>query len=100
VRFITDHDSATALNAAAVTPPARRDSVVESQRDPEIGVFAEQALAARSWQRVDIGAIDTIFNAMIDDVVTGATTLDEALRRAQDQLNALRVTTPNAAPGL
>lgn len=100
VRFITDHDSAAALNAAAVTPPARKDSVVELQRDPDLGVFAEQALVARSWPRVDIGAIDTIFNAMIDDIVTGAATLEEALRRAQDQLNAVRTQTPNAAPGV
>jgi len=101
VRFLTSHDSAAALNRAAVTPPARRDSVIELQRDPELGVFAEQALSARTWPRFDIGAADTIFNALIDDVVTGAATLDDALRRAQDQLNALlSETTTNAAPGV
>jgi multiple sugar transport system substrate-binding protein len=90
VRFLTSQAPAQALNTAASTPPARRDSVVELQRDPELGVFAEQALAARSWQRVDIAATDTIFNALIDDTITGAATMEDALRRAQDQLNSLR----------
>lgn len=90
VRWLTNQESARALNAAGSTPPARRDSVVELQRDPDIGVFAEQALVARSWQRVDIGATDVIFNAMIDDVVSGNATAGEVLRRGQDQLNSLR----------
>lgn len=90
VRFLTQKESSTALNVAASTPPARRDGVAELQRDPDLGVFAEQSLAAESWQRVDIAATDTIFNAMIDDTVAGATTVDDALRRAQDQLNSLR----------
>lgn len=99
VRFLTNQSSTQVLNAGASTPPARRDSVVELQRDPELGVFADQSLAAHSWQRVDIAATDTIFNAMIDDVVTGAATIEDVLKRAQDQLNSLHSET-NANAGI
>ena len=89
VRFVTSQSQADAINTAHTTPPALRSSVIESQRDPELGVFADQALTAKSWSRPDIAAADSIFNQAIDDVVTGASTAKEALRRAEDQLNRL-----------
>jgi len=89
VRFVTSEGPATVLNTSHTTPPALRSSVIESQRDPELGVFADQALTAKSWSRPDIAAADSIFNQAIDDVVTGASTAKEALRRAEDQLNRL-----------
>ncbi|MFH1354438.1 MAG: extracellular solute-binding protein [bacterium] len=90
VRYLTNAESAQALNEASSTPPARRDAVVNLIRDPTLGVFAEQSLTAVTWPRIDIVAIDTIFNTMIDDVVTGAATPIESLRRAEGQLNQLQ----------
>lgn len=89
IRFLTSTASANTLNTVQKVPPARRDSIATVQRDPLTGVFADQALTAVSWPRVDIAASDAIFNTMIDDVVTGAASVDDALRRAQDQLQAL-----------
>lgn len=89
VRHLTNTEAAQALNKAAATPPARRDSIVEAARDPVTGAFAEQALTAATWPRTDIVATDAIVNAMIDSVVTGAAAPAESLRRAQDQLNQL-----------
>jgi multiple sugar transport system substrate-binding protein len=97
VRFLTSATSADALNAVQKVPPARRDSIATVQRDPLTGVFADQALLAVSWPRVDITASDAIFNKMIDDVVTGAASLEDALRSAQDQLQGF-VKDPNAQP--
>lgn len=94
-RFLTNHDNATSINAAQKVPPARRDSVVQLQRDTELGVYADQVLTARSWRRPDIAATDTIFNNLVDSVVTGAATINDALNRAQDQLNQL--TSPSNA---
>lgn len=87
VRHLTGAASASTVNAAQGVPPARRDSVLELQRDPIMGVFAEQTLTAKSWPRYDLAATDTIMNTMIDSVVTGATTIGDALQRAQDQVN-------------
>lgn len=90
VRFLTNQAMSQQINLAQGVPPARVDSVVELQRDPVMGVFADQTLTADTWPRVDIAAVDTIFNQMIDDVVTGATTGESALRRTEDQLNAMQ----------
>lgn len=90
VRFLTSHDQALELNQAQRVPPARRDSILETQRDPELGVFAEQALTAASWPRVDIAATDAVFNQLIDSVVTGSANVGTALERAEDQLTQLQ----------
>ncbi len=87
VQFMTSKEPSALINAAQQTPPARKDSVLELQRDPVLGVFTEQALTAQSWPRPDIVVVDSIFNTMIDSVVRGETTTDEALTRAQDQLS-------------
>lgn len=86
IRFITSKDAADSINGTQKVPPALRASVVELERDPELGVFAEQALTAKGWPQADSVAIDSIINSMIDDVVSGAATVDEAIQRGNDQI--------------
>jgi multiple sugar transport system substrate-binding protein len=95
LRYLTNTENSARLNDVLGSPPARRDGVTRIVRDPTMGVFAEQALTAVSWPRVDIIATDAIFNNMIDSVVKGAATTTESLRRARDQLNQLSVPTKN-----
>lgn len=90
VRFMTNAESAAALNEKLSAPPARKDGVVQLQRDPELGVFAEQALTARSWPIVNMAATDQILVELADSVAAGTATGREALQRAQDRLNQLR----------
>lgn len=90
VRFMTNAESSAALNDKLSAPPARKDGVVQLQRDPDLGVFAEQALTARSWPIVNIAATDQIFAELTDSVSSGTATIREALARAQDRLNQLR----------
>lgn len=87
VRFLTSQEASNLINQAQKAPPARRDSVIDFERDPLLGPFAQQTLTATSWPRLDITVTDQIFNTLIDSVVTGAATSKEALRRAEDQLN-------------
>lgn len=89
VRFMTSTQGAAAINEAQAAPPARRDSIEAARSDTSLGVFAEQSLTATTWPRIDIVATDAIFNRMIDDVVTGALAIPDALRRAQDQIKQL-----------
>jgi hypothetical protein len=70
--------------------------VLELERDPVLGVFTEQTLTARNWKRLDNVAIDTVFNTAIDSVVSGSSTIDDAIKRAEDQLNNLQPS-PDAA---
>lgn len=89
IRFVTANAPSTALNQSTGSPPARRDAVETFVRDPNLGVFAEAALTAVSWPRLDIIASDAIFNRMIDDFVTGAATASDTLRRGEDQLQQI-----------
>jgi len=91
IRFVASAPMAKVINDAQAAPPARRDSIAALQADPQLGVFAEQALQAVTWPRVDIVATDAIFNKMIDEVVTGANAIPDALRRTEDQLETLGV---------
>lgn len=70
-------------------PASRRDVVSWQKDDPTLGVFATQALSARSWPQFDHVAISNTFTQMIDSVVMGQATTGEALDRAVNQLNAL-----------
>jgi multiple sugar transport system substrate-binding protein len=90
IRFLTTTEVSKALNQAAGSPPARRESITEAARDPLLGVFAEQTLTATTWPRIDVVATDAIVNTMIDSVVTGAAAPAESIRRAEGQLNQLR----------
>jgi multiple sugar transport system substrate-binding protein len=89
IRYITGPNASPAINSAMEAPPARRDSVVQSQHDPVIGVFAEQSLSATTWRRQAGTAVDSIFNTAIDNIASGSATVNDALRRAEDQLNKL-----------
>lgn len=89
VRFLTSKPVADTVNKAQGVPPARRDAITQYASDPSMGVFAEQALQAVSWPRVDIVETDAIFNAMIDKVATGGVAIQEVLKQSQDQLQRL-----------
>jgi multiple sugar transport system substrate-binding protein len=76
------------LNTAG-RPAARRDLIEQQKTDPDMGVFAEQALAARSWFQVDNAVIETIFADMIDNVNLGKQTLSDALKSAEAKVSVL-----------
>lgn len=70
-------------------PTARRDLIEFQKTDPDLGVFALQALSARNWYQVDNKAIEKIFADMIDDVVFKRKTMKEALETAENQVTIL-----------
>lgn len=74
---------------ASEEPPALRSIIAEQMDDPELGVFAKQALIARSWEEANEEKIKEIFNAAIISVLTGKTDSGRALRQAQDQVSLL-----------
>lgn len=71
--------------------PARRDLIEKVKNDPQIGVFAQQALTAVSWPQPDNLAIDDIFSELIDNVVSGKVRSYEALRQASASINTLMI---------
>jgi multiple sugar transport system substrate-binding protein len=76
------------LNASN-RPAARRDLIKQQQNDPLLGVFAQQALTARSWYQVDSSAIEKIFADMIDAVNLKRVSPRDALRDAETKASLL-----------
>lgn len=76
------------LDATGRTP-ALRSLLQDELGDPNTGIFARQALTARSWYQADDATIENIFNGAIESVLNGQTNSEAALRRAQDQVSQL-----------
>lgn len=71
-------------------PTARRDLVNwQKENYPSLEVFVNQALTAKSWYQADSKEIEVIFSDMIEDVVLGKTTLEEAIKRGAAQVTVL-----------
>jgi len=89
VRYLASSRGAIPYLEASQRPAARRDLINEQQHDPDVGVFARQALTAQSWFQPDNGAIETIFADMIDNVILGKQTIRGALEEAQSMVSVL-----------
>ncbi|MBI4385235.1 hypothetical protein HY573_00190, partial [Candidatus Parcubacteria bacterium] len=88
--FASGKDAVVSYLKATQRPPARRDLIETFRSDPNLGVFAEQALTARSFYQYDSSQVEQIFADLIEAVVKREKTLNEALETA---VNAMRVAT-------
>ncbi len=86
---LTSKDGASNYLNATLRPAARRDLVELQRNDLDLGVFAIQALSARSWFQIDNIAIESIFADMIEDVNFGRATIREALQSAEARVSVL-----------
>ncbi|MGD0977452.1 MAG: extracellular solute-binding protein [Minisyncoccia bacterium] len=89
VAALTNATNATKYLNISGRPAARRDLISAQESDPDIGVFAKQALSARTWYQVDSSAIETIFANMIDAVNHGRASIHDAIQTAESQVNVL-----------
>lgn len=87
--YLTSKEGATVYLNKTLRPSARRDLIELQRNDPKLGVFAVQALSARSWYQADSGAIDQIFADMIEDVNSGKVKVRDALRAAEAKVTTL-----------
>jgi len=70
-------------------PAALRSLIGKKINDPEYGVFASQALIARSWPQVDNASITNIFSEMIESVINGRADIFTSINRAQEEVSRL-----------
>jgi len=84
-------DSASAQDYITKTgrSPALRFLINNYLNNPDIGVFAGQALIARSWRQADDTAVEEIFNDMIESVLSGERSPRRALGDAKAKLGQL-----------
>ena len=69
--------------------PASRSYIAANLNDPNYGVFAAQALTARSWHEADDAQIDTIMNTAIQSVFNGSLDSTRALGVAQNAVTTV-----------
>jgi ABC-type glycerol-3-phosphate transport system substrate-binding protein len=70
-------------------PPALNSLIQEYINDPDLSVFAKQALTAESWFQIDPNKVETIFSNMIESVISGRQTAAVALNQAEAQIAQL-----------
>ncbi len=70
-------------------PPAERILVEKMISNEEIGLFAKQSLIAKSWKDYDPKKSKEIFKNMIESVVKGRFSIEQALSKAANEINAI-----------
>lgn len=71
-------------------PPAPRALIEKNLNHPDFGVFARQALTARTWPQIDNAFIDETFSRMITSILAGRPSA-QALREAAESISDLMV---------
>ncbi|MFA5052857.1 MAG: extracellular solute-binding protein [Parcubacteria group bacterium] len=70
-------------------PPALRNLIENYINDPALGVFASQALTARSWNMPASEGVFAVFNEMIKSVIDDKVSISRALSEAGTDINSL-----------
>ena len=84
VVFATTNTNATNTYLALTgNPPALRSLIQETQENPEIGVFAKQALTARSWLQPGEDVVRGAFDEAIALVLSKELTPERAIQKAE-----------------
>ena len=89
VSYLAGREGASSYLAQTMRPSARRDIIDLQKNDLRLGVFASQALTAKSWYQIDNFAIESIFAEMIEDINLGRLSVREALQNAESEVNIL-----------
>lgn len=89
ILYLSQKENLKKYSETAKRPVSRRDLIEWQRENPDLGVFANQALSAKSWYQIDSQAIETIFADMVESVVLGAETINQALDKAADQITIL-----------
>jgi ABC-type glycerol-3-phosphate transport system substrate-binding protein len=89
ITYLTSKEGATTYLAETGRSSARRDIIELQQQDDTLGVFAAQALTAKSWYQVDSKAIETIFAEMIDNVNFHRQNVRDAIQSAESKVSVL-----------
>ncbi|MCR4275298.1 MAG: extracellular solute-binding protein [Candidatus Wolfebacteria bacterium] len=85
----TDPQNSLTYLQATKRPPALKILIKQYQNDPDLNVFANQALAATSWYQPDSDQTSQIFSSAVESVLSGQLTSGRALEKAASQINNL-----------
>lgn len=86
----TNETAMAAYSAAANRPAALRTLLAKQVNSAELGIFAKQALTARSWAVPDYDKMRSIMSDAITKVLRGETAPETALKEAETAINQNR----------
>lgn len=89
LHFLAQHNVSAYYASVTQRPGSRRSVIAVQQEDPQVKMFAEQALSAVSWIQLDDQVIKQVFTDMIDAQVTGDQPLQQAILNADTKINTL-----------
>ncbi|KKU94464.1 MAG: Extracellular solute-binding protein family 1 [Candidatus Jorgensenbacteria bacterium GW2011_GWA1_48_13] len=89
LNLTTKSENAKNYFTATGKPPALRSLISQSLNDPNLTVFAKQALTARAWGEVDYNKTGGILSDMIESVLAGMISSRSALQEAEDKVTDL-----------
>lgn len=89
LKFISSREALDKYYAQNKQPSSRRDLIELQIPDPDIGVFANANLTAKSFYKPDQEQLDAIFGKMIDAVILRGQQPEEALREAEQQAQTI-----------
>jgi len=89
VNMTTQPQIAEQYSSITGQPPALRELISKKINDPTLGIFAKQALTARSWSKPDENLTDGIFNDAIVGALGNQSNASQILLRAQAQVTQM-----------
>lgn len=89
ISLLTGPESARMYLQKTGRPPALRALIQQNINQPTRGVFARQALTAKSWFQPDPAEVERIFLGMAESARRRELSAGEAVRRAVEQVNLL-----------
>jgi ABC-type glycerol-3-phosphate transport system substrate-binding protein len=87
--FLSSKDSLDKYYALHKLPSSRKDLISLQIQDPDIGVFANANLTAKTFYKPDQDKQDAIFGTMIDNVILKGVTPQNALQQGEQQASTL-----------
>ncbi len=70
-------------------PPVRRDLIAKGNTDPYLSIFYDSALISKGWLDPDPFQSSSIFQNLIESVVSGREVMSQAINQAHNELNLL-----------
>ncbi len=90
IKFLTTNANVSAAYLRANGhAPALRTLIAAQSDESAAGVFARQALTARSYPQIDDTETDRIMGELIENAIYGKLPKDKALRQAEDAITTL-----------
>lgn len=87
--FLTSQNISAYYASASQRPGSQRSVIAAQQEDPQMKIFAEQALSAVSWIQRDNAVIRQVFTDMIDTQIAGDQSLQQTIANAETKINSL-----------